>query len=467
MSPRPLNRGKLSQGLAVVRRTPLEDLAVVFEDLLDVSVVATGVFRDRMFSPMRTFWLFLSQVLSPEGSCQEAVNRALAWLAVEEGQIASKSTSAYCQARKRLPQQMLDELREQVLGHLPTTADEWGLWQGRTVKVVDGTTVSLPDTPENQASYPQPTSQAPGCGFPMMRLVCLFALASGAMVGCAEGPLSKGERTLWRGLWDGLRPGDVVLGDRGFCSFAELHLLRQRGVDSVVRLHQRRSVGVVEVERLGRDDQVVDWVRGGPCPEWLEPGQWADLPETMRVRQVNVRVTVAGMRTQTLTLATTLLDPARYPKAALAALYLRRWLAELYLRSLKTTLGMDPLRCRTPEMARKELAMYLMAYNLVRALMVTAARKYPIEAHRLSFANALATVRVWAPILAPLKFEESHREAFEGLLYYVAQAEVGNRPGRREPRAVKRRPKQFQLLTKDRHVFQEVKHRKKAKRALS
>lgn len=467
MSPRMVTRGSVRAQMGVVETLPASDLALVFDDWVDLAAVAQGCFRNRLFTPTRTFWLFLSQVLSSCGSCQETVGRALAWLAVERGEIASTSTAAYCQARKRLDARFVQEVGRQVRERLAALPAPYGLWQGRAVKVLDGSSVSLADTPENQAAYPQPSSQKAGCGFPVMRLACMFALSSGALLGCESGPLHVAERTLARRLWEHLEPGDVALGDRGFCSFAEFFMLRQRGVDSVARLNARRSAGVREVGRLGRGDHLVEWIRTGKRPDWLTDEQWEAMPKTLTVRHVSYPIAIKGFRTQRITVATTLCDAKLYPKGALSDLYLRRWLVELFLRDIKTTLAMEPLRTKTPEMVAKELAMHLIAYNLLRALMLEAACEYPIQATRLSFANALATVRMWTPFMLSLHYEQRHREGLELLLYYLATTVVPDRPGRSEPRAVKRRPKNYQLLNKPRSHFKEIKHRTKYRKGLS
>lgn len=467
MSPRMVTRGSVRAQMGVVEALPASDLALVFDDWVDLSVVAQGCFRNRLFTPTRTFWLFLSQVFSAGGSCQEAVDRALAWLAVERGEVASTNTAAYCQARKRLDAQFVQEVGQQLRERLGSLPAPYGLWQGRAVKVLDGSSVSLTDTPDNQAAYPQPSGQRAGCGFPVMRLACMFALSSGALVGCESGPLKVAERTLARRLWEHLDPGDVALGDRGFCSFAEFFMLRQRGVDSVARLHAQRGQGVRELTRLGRGDQLVEWIRTRKGPDWLTDQQWDAMPKTLTVRHVSFAVAIKGFRTQRITVATTLCDAKLYPKGALSDLYRRRWLAELFLRDIKTTLAMEPLRTKTPDMVAKELAMHLIAYNLLRALMLQAACEYPIQPTRLSFANALATVRMWTPFMLTLHYEQRHREGLELLLYYLATTVVPSRPGRSEPRAVKRRPKNYQRLTKPRSDFKEIKHRNRYRKALS
>ena len=277
--------------------------------------------RRRVFTPWVTFWVFLGQVLSHARTCREAVRQTQSWMGLQGGRELSSNTSAYCQARARLPQAHLDEAFKRVVRHLLT--QEQRLWRGRRVRVVDGSSCSMPDTPSNQATYPQPRRQKPGCGFPVLRFVGLFSLATGAILGTAQGPLCEHERTLWRRLWGLLKRGDIVLADRGFCAFADYVLLLERGIDCVMRLHARRSKGVRTIKRLAKGDWLVEWVKTDVRPKWMEQARWESLPSTLRVRHVTIDVVIPGFRTKTLTVATTLLDAAAYPPQALAELYLR------------------------------------------------------------------------------------------------------------------------------------------------
>lgn len=417
--------------------------------------------RQRVFTPWVTFWLFLGQVLSGTPTCREALRHGQAWLRRAK---LSSNTSAYCQARARLPQAHLDQAFQGAIAHLAQC--EKALAFGRPVRVVDGSSCSMPDTPENQAAYPQPRQQKAGCGFPVMRFVGLFSLATGALLGAAQGALPVHERTLWRHLWDLLKPGDIALADRGFCAYADYCLLRARGVDCVMRLHQRRSTGVKQRKRLAKNDWLVEWVKTAIRPAWMTPEQWKELPETLLVRHVKVHVSIPGFRTEAFTVATTLLDARAYPAQALADLYRQRWMAELFLRDIKITLGMDVLRCKTPALIQKEFTLHLIAYNLVRTLMLKAATQYGRHCLNLSLAGALATVRQWAPVMAACpKTQRPHALAM--LLKCLADDTLPLRPNRVEPRARKRRPKNYQLLNEPRHQFQETPHRNRYKRSLS
>jgi hypothetical protein len=323
----------------------------------------------------------------------------------------------------------------------------------------------MPDTPANQARYPQPAGQKQGCGFPVMRIVAVFSLGSGALLHVAKGALNVGERTLFRSLWDTFERAEVILADTGFCGFAEFCLLMRGGVDCVMRNHQRRTKGITTLKRLSNYDRIIQWHKTKVCPAWLTRAQWDELPERLTVREVTFGIPVLGFRTQTVTLATTLLDHKEFPADALAELYGLRWKAELYLRDIKITLHMDVLRCKTPDMVHKELSMHLIAYNLIRALMLTAAHQHQVCPMRLSFKGACATVRHWAFILASPELRPSRRTALEKfLLRTIANDSTPHRPNRTEPRARKRRPKNYQLLTQPRRLFKETPHRNRYKK---
>jgi hypothetical protein len=300
--------------------------------------------RERLFTPRITFWAFLSQVLSVDSACRAAVRKAQAWWAQQGGGPLSANTSAYCQARARLREPTLESLQQQLAQRLEENVPTDRLWCGRRVRVVDGTTCSMPDTAPNQGAYPQPSGQKAGCGFPMLKVVGLFSLASGALLRAVHGPVRVSEVQLFRQLWPALTKGEVLLADRGFCSFGGLAALQQLGVDCVMRLHQARPIDFRRGRRLGKADRLLAWAKPRGCPRQLDAEQFAALPGTLQVRQLRLQARLKGFRTRSLVLVTTLVDPLAYPAAALAELYLQRWGVELHFRELGNP---DAARCLT------------------------------------------------------------------------------------------------------------------------
>lgn len=376
--------------------------------------------------------------------------------------MASANTSAYCQARSRLPEPLLRRTHTHVAQTLEARSRPENLWRARRVRIVDGSGISMPDTPANQALYPQPKGQKPGCGFPVMRVVVLFSMTTGAILSAVVASLHVHESALLRRLGRLFRPNDVALGDRAFGSFLNIAWLYGRKVDSVFRLHHRRKPLFGTGQRLGFRDHVVPWTKPRRCPRGVSPSLFRSLRDTLRVRELEIPVRRPGFRTRTIRLATTLLDARRYPKSALADLYLRRWRAELFLRDIKTTLGADVLRGRSPSMVRRELWMHLIAYNLVRSILLRAARLHHADPSRLSFKGTLDTLRTWAPLLAYASATPRHGNALlDALLRCIATDPVPFRPNRIEPRVRKRRPSSFQLLTSPRKQFVEIPHRSK------
>lgn len=276
----------------------------------------------------------------------------------------------------------------------------------------------------------------------------------------ATGSLHVAERTLFHAVWEHFSPGDIVLADTGFCSYADYVLLEREGVDSVMLNHQRRTKGLREVKRLGRNERLVEWFKNKLRPNWLSKEQWEGLPDTFVVREITVHVDVPGFRTKTLVIATTLRDPNAYPASEIADLYRRRWAIELYFRDIKTSMGADILRCKTPEMVEKELWMHVIAYNLVRALMLEAAQAAKENVARMSFKGTCNAIRNWSPVIAQAQ-EQYRKHLITAMLQSIARNLVPHRPNRTQPRARKRRPKNYQLLTEPRHTFKEVPHRGK------
>ncbi len=424
--------------------------------------------RKRLFPPAATFSLFLWQIVSGNLSCSETVQRALAWLCHDKREKASTNTAAYCKARARLDCGAMTNAWERVVENLESRAQPEAIFAGRRVRIVDGTGISMPDTPANQKRFPQHKKQKPGCGFPTMRLVAIFCLATGAIVRAAWDSLAVHERTLFHRIWEHLEKGDIVVADRGFCGFADFWTLLQRGVDCLMRKHPRRSTGERTLKRSGRGDRLVAWKKTGVRPNWLDYDVWKEMPEELTVRQIEVAVEIEGFRTRNIVLVTTLLDAALYPAQHFAELYRRRWLAELFLRDIKISMRMDVLKCQSPAMIEKELVMYLIAYDLVRLLMLEAAQTHGADPLRISFKRTADALRVWGPVLDAARSRPlALKRLSETLLHYIARLIVPHRPNRTEPRALKRRKKNYALLNAPRNEYREIRHRNKYSAGLS
>ncbi len=407
--------------------------------------------EDAVFTPAVTLWALLSQVLfrGEHRSCVAAVARVAVLLVALKREPCSSNTGAYCRARGKLSEKVIRQITIDVGEGCENQLDKQWLWHGRHVYLVDGTTVSMPDTPENQEAYPQNSQQKEGLGFPIARVVVAMSLASGMLTGMAMGPYAgkeTGEPALLRSLLGGFKRGDILLADRYYCSYFMIALLQELGIDLVARLHQRRPVDFRRGRRLGKDDQVVTWDRP-PRPKWMDQQTYDRMPSSIEVREIRVYVKQSGYRVDSFVAVTTLTDAKEYPKEEIADLYNCRWLAELDIRAIKITMGMDILRCKTPEMVRKEMWTCLLAYNLIRRAMLQAAQESGVSPRTLSFTAAVQTIG--ASWLAMVMCDDTLTSLLvDAALAAMAMHVVGNRPGRVEPRAIKRRPKEHALLTK-------------------
>jgi hypothetical protein len=409
------------------------------------------LWRERLFTPMVTLWTFLVQVLDPDASCRKAASRVLAFLSVTCGLDASHNPSAYCRARKRLPDGLLQQLTGLVARKLADKVRDKDLWHGRVVKVVDGSSVSMPDTEANQAAFPQ-HRQKPGCGFPIARLVGVFNLLTGALCDLALGALTVGETILFHTLWDSLEGGDVILADRHYCSYGEIALLRARGIDVVYRLHHRREADFRQGHRLGRDDRLVQWTKGAR-PKWMSVEQFEALPQTVSLRMVRTQGKGRGEGKGPIVVVTTLLDPTAYPARDITDLYRRRWEVELDLRYLKTTMKMEVLRTQTPDMIIRELWAYMLAYNLIRTLMWDAGTRYRVAPMRISFKAAIGEMMTMWLLTPAAARGRDLTKPYTILLHSIASHKLPYRPNRSQPRVRKRRPKNHRLMTKPRSQY--------------
>jgi len=395
--------------------------------------------RDRMFPVLVTFWAFLSQVLTRNGSCRDAVRRVQALRAKAGKELPSDDTSAYCQARANLPLELLRRVFEAIGQWMEQRHQVSYLWAGHNVKVIDGTGMSMPDTKLNREKWPYAGGQKPGCGFPVAQMVGLFCLSTGRLVRFVTSSWKCHEIPQARQLLKWINPSEILLADRGFCGWVLIALFLRKQVHVVLRLHQARK------DTSG----LCVWKK----PQWRrnwERSLWKELPLTLTMRIVHFRVVVPGFRTEQITLVTSLLDTALYPDKALAELYLRRWRVELYYRDIKCSLGLDVLRCNTPDMVEKEIWMQAIAYNMVRAIMLEASITHSIDLERLSFKGTVDTLLSWTPLL-PTGKPRKTKQFIDEMLLVIASDTVPLRPKRSEPRVKKRRPKNYQLLTKPRH----------------
>lgn len=420
--------------------------------------------RQRVFTSEVTFWGFLSQVLSRDGSCALALANIQAWLSDHGLPVPSTNTAGYCTARSKLPDALLNAVHEHLCGGLCTKTSSNELWHGHVVKAVDGTSTQLPDTKENQALYPQHSSQKPGCGFPLMKIAALLNLCHGGLERFVTADNNTSDARMMDGLLPFLGHGEVLLADRAYGSYELFSLLQAQGAFMVCRLHQGRKTDWRMGKRLGDNDRLVKWRK--PVQQSRGSGltgeQWAALPDELSIRMIRYKVKGRDGVMKTIYLSTSLLDPRLYPAGEIGGLYFQRWQIELSFRDIKTTMGMEKLRTCTPSMVAKELQMFIIAYNAIRWQMLAAARTNGVELWTLSFKGARDVMSSWSAMFRhmhqrPHLLSQHHAV----MLGQISRCVLDDRPGRHEPRAVKRRPKPFQLLTAPRSVFKEIPHRDK------
>lgn len=426
--------------------------------------------RKRVFTPTLTFWAWLAQVLDPASSCRSALQRVQAMIRSKGLSPINEDTAAYCRARRRLPAKLLIAIFKHLTLAVTRAAGDFGS-SGRLL-VIDGTTITLADSPANAARYAYASSQQkPGCGFPVLYLVGLFDLRTGAALRVVKSAARRNDSALaWR-LLGSFKAGDTLIADRAFCSYAFIAELRARGVHVVMRLHQARARKLDmsrDGKRLGKGDRLQMWVK----PEAkqlksLHPARFAKLPETLEMRIVEIHAALRGHRSQPIYFATTLLNTRTHDATTIAELYLRRWEVELFFDDIKTSQNMDMLRCKSPDMVARELLMHLIAYNLVRLLMAQAQPRREVgRVGCLSFKGTLDRINQWQSTLWIARTAKERRQSYSQLLDDIASDIVPPRPGRYEPRVLKRRRDSYSLLTKPRAEMRLLpatpKHRTKA-----
>ena len=438
-------RARFARGQGLPFADALTELSIV--DALDEHGVQ---YRDRLFSPATTLWGFLSQVLSEDHSCRDTVSRIIAHRAASGLEPCSPNTASYCNARARIPTAVLRSLARRTAQQLQDGLPEGWKWNERNVFIADGSHVSMQDTEENQAGYPQPVVQQDGIGFPLARLAVLLSLATGACHDLAIAPYAgkgTGETTLLRQMYDSLSPGDVVLADALFDNYFLACELRQRDIDLVTRVQAERVGSRTVASRP--DGDIIVWQRPNK-PRGMTGEQYRRYPESLTMRQVSVDARGKDNRAEQFKVVTTILD-ASIDGGQIGGLYERRWDGEVDIRSIKSTMKMDILRCKTPEMVEKEIWVYLLAYNLLRTVMAVAASANGVEPREISFKGAKQALMAFAPKLEAARPQQRAR-LVDAMLKAVAYHRVGDRPGRWEPRARKRRPKPTKRLNQPRRI---------------
>lgn len=423
------------------------------EDMIQQTLEEENIkYRKRLYTPVITLWTFIHQVLDPDKSCKNAVSFLLSFLSDSGEGLPSGNTGAYCKARKRLSLSFIIHLFGKTGKTIHQKASDGFLWCNRRVFLVDGSTFSMDDTPENQQEYPQAKNQHKYHGFPVARILGFFCLTTGALIDAAIGSLCMSEISLFRMLYSRLNPGDVALGDRLYGSYGDIALLSRRSVDCVFRMHHRRKTDFRRGKKLGSYDHLVTWKKPKKGTLHLEPELYDKLPETMLVREIRYFINIKGFRTKKVTLVTTLINHHVYTYALLAELYGLRWQVEIDLRHLKSTMKMKHIHSKTPEMVRKEFYVHLLAYNLIRAVLWEAGIKHNVPPLRLSYKGAIQHVLSFVPILAIMKDRDI---IYSAMLTIISQGKIPERPFRVEPRMVRSKKRKFPRLTRPRQEIRQ------------
>lgn len=411
-----------------------------------------------IYSAAMMVWSFLGQVLrdGKEASCQAAVARVVSYCEHEQIAPPTADTGDYCRARAKLSEAALHELSCEVAAETEATAEENWLWKGKHAKLIDGFTFTMPDTAANQAEYPQQKSQKPGVGLPIARVVTILSLATACVMDVAVGPYAgkqTGEPALLRKLFGRLGEDDIAVADRFYCSFMMIALLLAQGTHVCARKHQRRHSDFRRGRRLGKYDHIIVWTRPAR-PEWMDEATYQEIPETLELREIRYSVVEPGRRTRSIDVITTLTDADEYTKDEIGRLYGFRWNAELDIRSIKSNLNLVHVRCKSPEMVRRELWTTLLAYNLIRTTAAAAALLHGKQPRQISFtATCQYVLASWMSLSCKLVPASQLVLHCLTMLRHIATCEVANRPGRLEPRVLKRRKHGYKLMQKTRTIL--------------
>jgi hypothetical protein len=408
-----------------------------------------------VYTTVLMVWSFLSQVLrdGKEASCQAAVARVVSFCQQQGRHAPTEDTGDYCRARAKLSAAAIRDLSCEVSQELEQAADANWLWKGRHAKLIDGFTFTMPDTPANQAAYPHPQTQQPGVGLPIARAVGILSLATACVLDLAQGPYQgkeTGETALLRKLLGSLLAGDIAVADRYYCSFLMIALLLGQGTHVCVRKHQKRHSDFRRGRRLGKYDHLIVWTRP-PRPDWMDEATYAQIPETLTLREIRFHVVEPGRRTRTIDIITTLVDADEYPREEIAQLYGFRWNSELDIRAIKSSLNLGHVRCKSPEMVQRELWTTILGYNLIRTTAAGAALVHGKQPRHISFtATCQYVLAGWMQLSLGLLLPAEWDAYLRLLLRQIAACQVANRPGRLEPRVLKRRRHGYKLMQKPR-----------------
>ena len=449
----------MSQSAEILKQQFFQSLGLPWQDILPESrlnqlLAEEGIsYRSRVYTPMVTLWAMVHQVLSADKNLRNTLKCMTTWLTAAGVEPPSSDTGAYSKARGRMSESLLQRLVPETAESVAATVPPAHNWCGRRVKVFDGTTILMADSAANQAAYPQHGNQAEGCGFPFARVVVFFCLVTGAVVSACVATKTMSEIVMSRLLYQDLDVNDVAMADQAYGSYIDLALIQQQGADGVLRKHHARKTDFRTGRKHGIGDHQVEWHKPSRCPEHMSADEFEAITATLQVREVRVKRSKKGFRDQFIVIVTTLLDAQRYLSSQLARLYSWRWqAAEINLRHLKTTLKMEMLTAKTPDMVRKELWTHLLAYNLLRSIMEQAAPQLDYQRLRLSFQGTRQHFRQALALLA-ITDEATRLRLYAHLLQAIAADALPLRPNRHEPRVVKRRPKPFPRMRLPRNVL--------------
>lgn len=465
-------RRNLQDAIAAKRKQLAESsiatYALQFSHILPADFMASNSLSQRVrhYCNVVVFWAWLAQILEANSSLSKAVSLIQSWCDEAGLPRPSEDTGGYSKGRGRIKIEFLQAVQARINAHLNSRIRPEDTYQGHIIKSIDGSTLELEDTEANQLEYPQPSTQKPGCGFPIMGIMGVLNHSHGGWEDFAHGTYTAHDATVSHQLLHCLNPGDILCGDRAFCTYQLISSLLEKGAFSIMRLHpsRHRALDWREGKKLGKNQRLVTWKKPAQQPSGspLSAAEWEALPQTLGIRLIRFYYQDRDGKKRRMVLATTLMDSAKYDWQELAAIYAGRWDIELRLRDVKTTLQMERLRVKTPETARKTLAMSQIAYNLIKATCQQAGHESGADHRQISFKGALDTIVAnTARYLRRQKHTHIIKKIWESILEMISEKVIDLRPHRHEPRAIKKRPKNFSYLTAARSIFKEIPHRGK------